>query len=122
MVIRGISAAHSPSGSKDGVPAAAYFLLGSVATISAAGDLRMLIRGGVFGMQRIVRHLWRMCFAWFIASGSIFLARPHLFPAVLRRMNVILLAGVLPLILMIFWLIWVRFKGVSSFRRTVRAE
>jgi len=105
----GFAAAGSPGGAKDGVPAVMYFVLSSVALLSAAGDLRVLLRGGVFGRQRIVRHLWRMCFGLFIASGSIFLARPHLFPEILRRRHVIFLLGILPLRLMIFWLVRVRF-------------
>ena len=44
--------------------------LGSVAVLAAAGDVRMLVRGGVFGAQRVARHLWRMCFGLFIATGS----------------------------------------------------
>jgi uncharacterized membrane protein len=111
VVTYGVEAAHSPTGSKDGVPAVMYFVLGSVALLSAAGDIRMLVRGGVFGVQRIARHLWRMCFALFIASGSIFLARPQIFPALLQRTYVLVLAGVFPVILMIFWLIRVRFTN-----------
>ena len=71
----------------------------------------MLLRGGIVGVPRIVRHLWRMCFALFVATGSIFLARPHLFPAVLRDTHVIFILGILPLPLLIFWLIRVRFPG-----------
>jgi len=78
-------------------------------------DLRMLLRGGVFGVQRIVRHLWRMCFGLFIASASVFIARPHLFPAILRRTNVLLLLGVLPLLFMVFWFLRVRFG--NAFKR-----
>ena len=116
IVAYGVQAAQSPSGSKDGVPAVMYFVLGSVALLSAAGDVRMLVRHGVFfGSQRIARHLWRMCFALFIASASIFIARPHLFPALLQRTNVLVLMGVLPLILMIFWLFRVRFT--STYQR-----
>ena len=105
----GFQAAHSPRGLKAGVPAGMYFLLGSIALLAAVGDVRMLVRGGIFGTQRLVRHLWRMCFALFIASGSIFIARPHLFPALFRKTGLLLLLGVGPLILMIFWLIRVRF-------------
>jgi hypothetical protein len=97
-----------------------YFVLGSVAPLAGAGDVRMLKRGGVFGRDRIVRHLWRMRFAWFIASGSIFLARPHLFPDLLRRTHVVAFAGVLPLILMIFWLMRVRFA--RAYRRMAMAR
>jgi hypothetical protein len=92
-----------------------YFVLCSVALLSAAGDLRMLSRGGLFGTQRITRHLWRMCFAWFIASGSVFLARPHLFPAILRETYALVFLGFLPLLLLIFWLFRVRFA--NPFRR-----
>jgi hypothetical protein len=42
---------------------------------TAAGDVRMLVRGGVLGAKRIARYLWRMYFGLFIAAVSIFLAR-----------------------------------------------
>jgi hypothetical protein len=102
-------AMRSQTGLEYGYPAGPYFFIGSVALLALAGDARMLIRGGVSGTQRIARHLWRMCFAWFIASASIFLARPHLFPVLLRKAGVLYLLTALPLILMIFWLVRVRF-------------
>jgi uncharacterized membrane protein len=110
IVTFGIQAARSQMGTKDGVPAPMYFILGSVALLAAAGDMRMIVRGGVFGVQRISRHLWRMCFALFIASGSIFIARPQIFPAFLSTTHVLVVLGVLPLLLMPFWLIRVRFR------------
>ena len=76
--------------------------------VALAGDIRMLVRGGIDGTQRLARHLWRMCFALFVASGSIFLARQHLFPAVMRTTGALYLLTFLPLLLMIFWLIRVR--------------
>src|SRR5258708_3916868 len=82
--------------------------LGSVALLAAAGDVRMLVRGGVFGAQRVARHLWRMCFGLFIATGS-FLAQRRVI-AFLGGPKIMLLAA-LPSILMIFWLIRVRFKN-----------
>src|SRR5215510_2003688 len=95
-------------GAKGGDAAAPDFIFGSVALLFATGDVRMLVRGGLFGAHRIARHLLRMCFALFIATGSLFLARPHLFPAVLRKAGVIFLLGILPLILLIFWLMRMR--------------
>jgi hypothetical protein len=71
----------------------------------------MLVRGGIAGTQRIARHLWRMCFALFIAAASIFLARQQVFPALFRRTGVLFFLSFLPLMLMIFWLIRVRFKN-----------
>jgi len=94
---------------KAGVPVGMILFLGSVALLAAAGDIRMIVRGGVFGRQRIVRHLWRMCFSFFIATGSFFIGQPQVFPAFIRRTNLLFVPGILPLVLMIFWLIRVRF-------------
>jgi hypothetical protein len=104
----GLAAATSQTGLKQGVSAAEYFMLGSVALLAATGDVRMLVRGGVSGAQRVARHLWRMCFAWFVAAGSIFLARQHLFPVFFRKTGLLFFLSFLPLIVMIFWLIRVR--------------
>ena len=84
-VTYGLEAANSRTGAKHGYPAGPYFFLGSVALLSATGEVRILVRNGISGTQRIARHLWRMCFALFIASASIFLARQQLFPALLRK-------------------------------------
>jgi uncharacterized membrane protein len=116
--INGLEAVHSPTGSKYGVPAGMHFFLGSVMLLAAAGDVRMLLRGGVFGAQRIVRHLWRMCFGLFIATGSFFLGQgSKVFPAFILKTNVLFIPAILPLILLIFWLFRVRFtdayKGKS---------
>ena len=116
IVTLGLQAINNPGGMKDGVPAPMFFFMGSVALLSAAGDLRMLLRGGVFGTQRIVRHLWRMCFGWFVASASVFIARPHLFPGFMRKSGLLVLLGVLPLLLMIFWVFCVRCSGVFKRR------
>lgn len=106
-----LEAAHSQTRLSHGYPVGPYVFLGSVALLAAAGDVRMLARGGIFGAKRLARHLWRMCFAWFIASASIFLARPHLFPTVLRKTGTLYLLSILPLILMIFWLIRILSSG-----------
>ena len=123
LVTNGMAALKNQTGLKGGVPAAPYLIFGSVALLFAAGDVRMLVRRGLSRTQCLARHLLRMCFALFIASGSLFLARPHLFPAILRKTYVIFLLGILPLILMVFWLIRVRLvrgggRLVGSARRS----
>jgi uncharacterized membrane protein len=107
----GIEAATSPTGLKYDYPPGPYFFLGSAALFATIGDVRMLVRGGVTGTKRLARHLWRMCFALFIASMSVFLARQQLFPAFLRKSGALYLLSFLPILLMIFWLIRVRFAG-----------
>jgi hypothetical protein len=118
----GFQAIYSRTGLKYGYHPGPYFFIGSIALLLVVGDIRMLVRGGVSGTQRLVRHLWRMCFAWFIASASIFLARPHLFPVILRKSGVLYLLTLMPLIFMFFWLARVRFakayRGKSMRRRS----
>lgn len=120
-VTYGLEAADSKTGLKDGVPAGPYFFLASVALLASSGDVRMLIQNGISGTQRIARHLWRMCFALFIAAASIFLARQQIFPNFLRRTGVLFLLSVLPLILMIFWLVRIRTTNAYT-RKSPRRE
>jgi len=119
-----IKVVRSGASSQDGVPVGMTFFMGSVMLLAGAGDVRMLVRGGVFGVKRISRHLWRMCFGLFIAAGSFFLGpsnRPlrllsavgvgqHLSP-VLFNTPLYLFLSILPLALLIFWLIRVRFRN-----------
>jgi len=125
--INALKVVRSGASSQDGVPVGMSFFMGSVMLLAAAGDARMLVRGGVFGAKRIARHLWRMCFGLFIASGSFFLGpsnRPlrllssvglgqHLSPALFST-NLYLVLTILPLILLVFWLIRVRFTNAFS--------
>jgi hypothetical protein len=112
-------AATSQTGLKNGFPAWPYAMFGSIALLSTIGDVRMIARRGISGTQRIARHLWRMCFAFFVASASVFLARAHLFPAIMRKTGALFLVSFLPLILMIFWLIRIRFKSVHMKMRLI---
>jgi hypothetical protein len=123
----GIKVVRSGATSQDGVPVGITFFMGSICLLAAAGDVRMLLRGGVLGARRIARHLWRMCFGLFIASGSFFMGpnnRPlrllrtvglgqHLSPALFST-NLYLVLTVAPLVLLIFWLVRVRYKGKST--------
>ena len=94
--------------------------MGSIILLAAIGDLRMLLRG-ISGRQRIARHLWRMCFGWFIATGSFFLGQQQVFPAWLRGSPALLVPALLPLALLIFWMIRVRFTGAYKGLSTPRA-
>ncbi len=101
----GVQAVLSPTGMSHDYPPGPYFMFGSVALIAIVGDIRMLIRGGIVGPQRIARHLWRMCFAFFVAAASVFLARAQLFPKLMQKTGTLYLLTLLPLLLMAFWLV-----------------
>jgi len=71
----GIRALASPHWLLNGVPAPMMFFLAGVTMSAGAGDLRLLRSGALRGAARLRRHLWRMCFALFIAAGSFFSIR-----------------------------------------------
>ena len=70
--MNGLKVVRSGASSQNGVPVGMILFMGSVCLLAAAEDVRMLVRGGVFGAQRIARHLWRMCFGLFIAAETFF--------------------------------------------------
>ena len=107
----GVRAVLNGKGTDNGAPAAMSFLFGGILLLAAFGDIRVLVRGGISGRPRIVRHLWRMCVGLFIASGSFFLGQPQVFPAWLRGSIYLIVPALLPLPLMIFWLVRVRFRN-----------
>ena len=70
----------------------------------------MLVRGGISGRPRIVRHLWRMCFGLFFATMSFFVGQQQVFPAFLRGSLLLTALAFLPLPVMVYWLFRVRWK------------
>lgn len=98
----------SPSGMVDGQPPQAPWMFAIVATIAALSDLKVILRHGVSGAPRIARHLWRVCFALFIASGSLFLGQSQVFPKALQHSGLLPIPALAPLLLLIFWMLRVR--------------
>jgi hypothetical protein len=107
----GIRAFASPHFTINGVPGPMLFFLAAIALTGAAGDLRVIRLGPLRGSPRLRRHLWRMCFALFIAAGSFFSIRsrvarilPEPFLSVPMRM----LPVALVFVAMFYWLWRVR--------------
>jgi hypothetical protein len=110
FAIYGFKAAHHQPGIEGGVED--YFIFGGLALFSAALDIRMLARGGVFGAHRIARHVWRMCVPLLFAANSLFLGQSQVFPEFIRKSNILWIPSVLTLVLMIFWLCRVWFSKI----------
>jgi uncharacterized membrane protein len=102
----GLDALNRPKASW--FPTVPAFVFGTVALFSAFGDFRMIRAGGLKGAPRIVRHLWRMCFALFIAAGSFFLGQAKVFPEALRIFPLLATPVVLVLLAMVYW--WIRMR------------
>ncbi len=90
-----------------------YFLLFYTAMtfVGVLGDLWMIIAKGFKGKLRIVRHLWRMSFALWIASGSLFLGQPQVFPKIIQESNLLAVPVVL---VILFWFFWLGKASISK--------
>ena len=88
-----------------------------VLLLCVAGDFRVLRSGPLKGTKRLRRHLWRMCFAMWTATGSFFLGQAQVIPKPLRIQPLLLLLAVLPLPVMFYYLWRVRKRGKSIVTR-----
>jgi uncharacterized membrane protein len=113
----GLAAAAGPEVRAD--PAAIYFMFGVIAVLSVLGDFRILRGRPLQDQRRITRHLWRMCFALFIAAGSFFLGPPQRLPASMRGAGWLPIPVLMVLLTMAFWLVRVRLS--QQFRHSAPA-
>jgi uncharacterized membrane protein len=90
-----------------GTPAFPFFMFGVVGLIAAGGDVRMLREGALRGVQRVVRHLWRMSFALLTASLSI--GQLKVLPKEIRSPATMALPLIV-LVAMLWWLWRVRYR------------
>ena len=87
---------------------------GTVILLAAIGDLRAIRAGGLRGAQRLARHLWRMCFALFVATGSFFLGQMKFIPEPVRVVPLLLVLAFAPILLLVYWMWRVRLRGRSN--------
>ena len=100
----GFTALGRPGNNIDGVPAGMMFFMATIFLLAAIGDVRMIRAGGFQGARRIARHLWRMSFGLFIASGSFLLGQMKFIPQPIRIVPVIFALALSPLVLLLFWM------------------
>jgi uncharacterized membrane protein len=89
-------------------------VIGSVILLAATGDLRALRAGGLHGSRRLARHLWRMCFALFVATGSFFLGQMKFIPDPVRIVPLLLVLAFAPIVFLFYWMWRVRIRGRLS--------
>ena len=113
MAWGGLTGSTTPSGSGP------VFVLAGFCLLAGLGDLNAILRRKLSPAQRIARHLWRMLFAFFIATGSFFLGQQDIMPAAVRGSPILFVLAFAPFALMLFWLIRVRFG--KRLRRSLEA-
>jgi hypothetical protein len=100
----GRRALASPDGVVEGLPALMAFIFAVVAILAGASDIRLLVGPQLRGGGRLARHLWRMCFALFIAAASFFLGQGNAIPQPLRSPVLLSLPVITPILAMTSWL------------------
>jgi hypothetical protein len=100
-----------PGNQIDGVPAGMMYFKATINSLAAIGEARMIWAGGIQGTRRLARHLWRMCFALFIATGSFFLGQAKFIPAPIRILPLLMVLGIAPLFVLLYWMWRVRLRN-----------
>ena len=110
-IVGAVQIFNLPGRTYNGIPFFAPLVIGIILTMAAAGDVRVMRHGVARGAARLRRHLWRMCFALFIAAGSFFSIRARVASVLpepfttgpMRALPIVLLFGA-----MFYWLWRVR--------------
>jgi len=110
-IVGGVKIFSLPGRSYNGIPFFMPSFIAAVLILAAAGDVRIMRSGVPHGGPRLARHLWRMCFALFIAAGSFFSIRERvakilpgpLTTAPMRALPIVMVFGA-----MFYWLWRVR--------------
>jgi uncharacterized membrane protein len=90
----------------------AVYAFTTVLAIAAGGDAKVVWTHGISGAPRIARHLWRMCLGLTLAAGSAFTnGLPRLLPGPIHVTPIFFVPQLLVLIVLVFWMIRVRFTG-----------
>ncbi len=120
-ILGGLELVNKPGLSSGGVPFRTIgrmsFILATVLLLSAIGDVRVMRSGVLPAARRLSRHLWRMCFALFIAAGSFFSIRERVAKILpepfttgwMRALPILLLFAT-----MFYWLWRVRRRGIAA--------
>ncbi len=93
-----------------GLPSPNAIVFTAIAFACVASDFRMLRKGAIEGVQRLVRHLWRMTFALFVATGSFFLGQAKVLPVEMQNRALLSIPVLTVLAMLIYWLVRVRVK------------
>lgn len=96
-----VMSSQSASGTVDGAPPEAFILFVVAGSIASAGELNAILRKTLSPTSRLVRHLWRMCFSFFIAAGSLFFGQTKFFPDWFNESLLQLLLGFFPFIILL---------------------
>lgn len=105
-LLLGLEALQSEARALYGYPPEPYFFFTGLAFLAAGLDIHLCARRGLPSKHMVARHLWRMCFAYFIAAGSLFTGPGAVaFPKAIQETGILSLPEPIILLLMVYWLV-----------------
>lgn len=110
----GLESLGAPGGLVDNTPAQPLLLFAAAGTIGALLDARLLWAGHIGGAPRLVRHLWRMGFALWIATVSFFFGQANIFPDELRKFYLLMIPVLVVALMLVYWLVRVAIKKARA--------
>jgi uncharacterized membrane protein len=84
---------------------------GTILILAVIGDFRTWRSGGLRGSRRLARHLWRMCFSLFVATGSFFLGQMKFIPEPVRIVPLLVVLAFAPIPVLLYWMWRVRLRA-----------
>lgn len=110
----------STGGVIDGYPPAICYAFAGLAGLCAALDLNAMVRRRLAPAQRIARHLWRMCAAFFLAAASLFLGQQDDVFWFMQGSPLLLIPPFATLLAMVYWLLRMRFgRGLAQRKKSL---
>jgi uncharacterized membrane protein len=86
----------------------------AMAWLGAIGDVRVIRAGSINGRRRLSRHLWRMCFAMWVAAASFFWGPPGRVPEIINIPALLPIPVLTPIVVMLYWLWRMRKRRTST--------
>jgi hypothetical protein len=109
-----LTALHSTRGIIDGVPAPPLLMFATMGVFGVLGDLRALWWGAASGKARLVRHVWRIGFAMFVATTSAFLGQSRVVPEPLRKTAFLVIPVLLVLGVVLYWFVRLQWQRLRA--------
>ena len=108
----GLTAINNGLTSIDGNPVQVLLIFGAISCLAAASDIRLLLKKRLMHKSQLVRHIWRIGLAMFIAAASFFLGQAQVFPEAMRHIAILAGPVLLVLCLTLYWVIRVSIWGL----------
>jgi uncharacterized membrane protein len=98
----------------DGQPIQVLVVFSAIALLASFSDLRIVLSNSrLKGNEKIIRHIWRMGIAMFMATASFFLGQSQIIPEEVRTISFLVTPVFLVLFLTLYWAVRVRFWGLK---------